>query len=276
VDIELRLLRSFVQMHEAGSISRAAERMHCTQAAMSMRLKMLETELGAALFVRTPQGLEPTPRGAELYAKVLGVLGAYDEMLSATRSRPARDRVRLGMPDDYALGWLGRVLPGLEAVEFEITCDLSGHLMAAVQRAEIDLALVTLAARPSLAVAERQVPLHWVRSGPLPDQARLAAYPEGCVFRRAMIGALETAGTGWQVTVQSRSHAGIFAAVRAGIAVTSVAAGTAPSDLNEFASAPGFPALPAVPVYLVAAPTLRRAGRELRDRLVEALTLVAA
>lgn len=273
MDIELRLLRSFVQMHEAGSISRAADKMGCTQAAMSMRLKMLETELGAALFLRTPQGLEPTPRGAELYAKALGVLGAYDEMMSATRSRPARDRVRLGMPDDYALGWLGRVLPGMQAVEFEITCDLSAHLMAAVQRAEIDLALVTLASRPGLAVAAREVPLHWVRNGTLPDQARLAAYPEGCVFRRAMIGALETAGEGWQVTVQSRSHAGIFAAVRAGIAVTSVAAGTAPADLVEFAHAPGFPALPAVPVYLVAAPTLRRAGRELRDRLVADLAL---
>ena len=275
MDIELRLLRSFVQMHEAGSISRAAERMGCTQAAMSMRLKMLETELGAALFLRIPQGLEPTPRGAELYAKALGVLGAYDEMMSATRSRPSRDRVRLGMPDDYALGWLGRVLPGLQAVEFEITCDLSAHLMAAVQRAEIDLALVTLASRPGLAVAAKDVPLRWVRSGPLPDDARLAAYPEGCVFRRAMIGALETAGESWQVTVQSRSHAGIFAAVRAGIAVTSVAAGTAPPDLIEFDATVGFPALPAVPVYLVAAPTLRRAGRDLRDRLMAELALVA-
>ena len=195
--------------------------------------------------------------------------------MSATRSRPSRDRVRLGMPDDYALGWLGRVLPGLQAVEFEITCDLSAHLMAAVQRAEIDLALVTLASRPGLAVAAKDVPLRWVRSGPLPDDARLAAYPEGCVFRRAMIGALETAGESWQVTVQSRSHAGIFAAVRAGIAVTSVAAGTAPPDLIEFDAAVGFPALPAVPVYLVAAPTLRRAGRDLRDRLMAELALVA-
>lgn len=267
MDIELRLLRSFVQMHEAGSISRAADRMACTQAAMSMRLKMLETEIGAALFLRTPQGLEPTPRGAELYAKALGVLSAYDEMLSTTRTRPARDRVRLGMPDDYALGWLGDVLPGLEAAELDITCDLSAHLMAAVQRGELDLALVTLAARPANAVAEHLVPLHWVRKGPLPQDVRLAAYPEGCVFRRAMIEALEAAGQSWRVAVQSRSHAGIFAAVRAGVAVTSVAARTAPPDLQEFASAPGFPRLPAVPIYLVAAPGLRRSARLLQERL---------
>lgn len=228
MDIELRLLRSFVQMHAAGSISRAADRMACTQAAMSMRLKMLETEIGAALFQRSPQGLQPTPRGAELYAKTLGVLSAYDEMLSANRAKPQRDKVRLGMPDDYALGWLGPVLPGREATDVEITCDLSAHLMAAIQRAELDLALLTLAARPAQTVAVREVPLRWMRAGALPDEAMLATYPEGCVFRRAMVGALEGAGQSWRVAVQSRSHADIFAAVRPGVAVTSVVVGTAP------------------------------------------------
>lgn len=277
MDIELRLLRSFVQMHEAGSISRAADRMACTQAAMSMRLKMLETELGAALFLRGPQGLEPTPRGAELYAKALGVLGAYDEMLSATRTRPARDRVRLGMPDDYALGWLPRALDrvGLERVELEISCDLSAHLMAAVQRSELDLALVTLAARPAQAIATLEVPLHWVRRHGATVDGRLAAYPEGCVFRRAMIAALEAEGTGWTVAVQSGSHAGIFAAVRAGVAVTSVAAGTAPPDLEEVASDAGLPALPRVPVYLVTTPHLRPAARRMAEALQAVLPEMA-
>jgi DNA-binding transcriptional LysR family regulator len=44
MDIELRLLRSFALMHEAGLINRAAEWTACTQAAMSMRLKVIETE----------------------------------------------------------------------------------------------------------------------------------------------------------------------------------------------------------------------------------------
>ena len=267
MDIELRLLRSFVQMHEAGSISRAAERMACTQAAMSMRLKLLETELGAALFLRGPQGLEPTPRGAELYAKALGVLGAYDEMLSATRTRPAKERVRLGMPDDYALGWLPQALDpaALARVELEITCDLSAQLMAAVQRSDLDLAVVTLAARPAQAVAAFEMPLRWVRKRGLVATGRLAAYPEGCVFRRAMIAALEAAGEGWTVAVQSGSHAGIFAAVRAGLAVTSVAAGTAPPDLEEVTTDAGLPPLPAVPVYLVTAPALRPAARRMAE-----------
>jgi DNA-binding transcriptional LysR family regulator len=254
-------------MHEAGSISRAAERMACTQAAMSMRLKAIETEIGAALFLRTQQGLEPTPRGAELYAKTLGVLAAYDEMMSATRSRPMAERIRLGMPDDYALGWLGPVLAklSLERAEIEITCDLSAHLMAKVQRQDLDLALVTLDSRPALTRAAAEVPLSWVGAAK-GDTVRLAAYPEGCVFRRAMIASLEAAGRPWQVAVQSSNHAGIFAAVRAGVAVSAVATGTAPIDLGEGGA--GLPTLPRIPVYLVAAATLRPTARRLEAALM--------
>jgi len=276
MDIEVRLLRSFVAMHEAGSITRAAERLACTQAAMSMRLKMLEAELGAPLFHRSPQGLTATPRGAELYARALGVLAAYDEMLSATRQRPAAQRIRIGMPDDYALAWLGPALQALslDRAEVEITCDLSAHLLAGVERQDLDLALVTTQSRPQSARAEAVVPLVWAGQ-PATGVLRLAAYPEGCVFRKAMIETLEKAGRPWTVAVQSRSHAGIFAAVRAGLAVTSVAKGTAPRDLSEVAQAPGLPALPPVPVYLVARPDLRAAAARLETALADVLSRAA-
>jgi len=76
MDLELRLLRSFVAIYECGTLSRAAERLGCTQAAMSMRLKLIETEIGDVLFRRQHHRLEPTSRGAELYARALGVMAA--------------------------------------------------------------------------------------------------------------------------------------------------------------------------------------------------------
>ncbi len=270
VEIDLRLLRSFVQIHESGSLARASDRLACTPAALSMRLKLLETEIGAPLFIRHPGGLDPTARGAELYARALSVLSAYDEMMSATRSRPLRDRVRIGLPDDYATGWLPGLLtrlgPALDRIEVEVTCDLSAHLMAAVQRQEVDLALVTLAARPARARAAAHLPLHWV--GEVGTEIRLAAYPEGCVFRRAMIAALEGAGLPWRIAVQSRSPAAIFAAVRAGVAVTCVAEGTAPPGTRATTSR--LPSLPDVPIYLVGDPTPRRAVAEAEAALMAA------
>jgi len=54
--------------------------------------------------------------------------------------------------------------------------------------------------------------------------------------------------------------------VRAGVAVSAVAKGTAPPDLDE--GGVGLPALPRIPVYLVAAASLRRTARSLEAALM--------
>src|SRR5688572_19554382 len=87
MNIEIRLLRSFIEIYEAGSLSRAAQTLGCTQAAMSMRLKMLEDELARPLFIRRHHRLDPTPFATDFYAKALVVLASYDELISASRSR---------------------------------------------------------------------------------------------------------------------------------------------------------------------------------------------
>lgn len=275
MDIELRLLRSFVAIYERGSLSRAADKLACTQAAMSMRLKILETEIGGPLFIRHHHRIEPTSRGSELYARALGVLAAYDEMISTTRSQQPRGKVRIGMPDDYALGFLPHVIAGLRLanVELEIVCDLSARLVAALQRREIDIALVTVAADPASARRRLTTQLNWVQhadftaDGAIP----LAAYPEGCVFRRSMIAALEASGSAWRVAVQSSSHAGILAAVQAGAAVTAMAAGTTPAGLVEVANNDRLPPLEPAPLYLLGQDEQGSAAREV-EKLILAAT----
>jgi len=285
MDIEVRLLRSFVAIYERGSLSRAAERLACTQAAMSMRLKMLETEIGAPLFIRHHHRIEPTSKGSELYAKALSVLAAYDEMLSSTRSQRPRTRIRVGMPDDYALAFLPRLIATMRArmaeTEIEIVCDLSARLAAASQRQEVDVALVTLAAGPPSARHRLETRLNWVLGADFQAEPGgtipLAAYPEGCVFRRTMISALEAAQRNWRVAVQSSSHPGILAAVRAGVAVTSMAAGTAPHGLVEVTGNDRLPELEPVPLYLLTqGENAGAAVREFEDLILAELQTVGA
>ena len=91
MELELRLLRSFAAIYEEGTLSRAADRLHCTQAAMSMRLKLIETEIGETLFLRRHHRLEPTSKAAELYARAVGVLAAHGGASSVEPlGRPAR------------------------------------------------------------------------------------------------------------------------------------------------------------------------------------------
>lgn len=260
MEIDLKLLRSFVEVQERRSLTRAAEALACTQAAMSMRLKMLEEIVGERLFLRQRHGLLPTPRADELYAAAIGVLAAYDEMISAARAAAVRPKVRIGAPDDYALGIVGPAFAGLSgpaaAMDIELACDLSANLAAAVRRGELDLALVTLAAAPAKPLAAWEVDLRWLAApGRVWEKDRpvdLAAYPEGCVFRAAMVAALDADGRAWRVAMQSRSHAGVMAAVRSGRAVTAVARATGPGDLIEVGADAGLPPLGRAPIHLIA------------------------
>lgn len=275
MDIELKLLRSFVAIHERRSLSRAAEALAITQAAMSMRLRSLEQALGGRLFERRSHGIEPTARADDLYGAAIGVLAAYDEMMSGMRVSTRRPRLRLGAPDDYALGLIGPALGADPPVDVEIVCDLSAGLAAAIRHGDLDLALVTLTHPPTGVRAAYHAPLAWIGAPglkpPGDGPVAIAAYPEGCVFRAAMVAALESAGRSWRVAVQSRSHAGVMAAVRAGRAVTAMAAGTAPADLVAV-SAGALPPLAAAPIHLIApARPPTRAAEVLETRLRAAL-----
>ena len=163
----------------------------------------------------------------------------YDELISKTRSRALIHKVRAGMPDDYALGIfsdvIGNIRKDIADFDLEIVCDLSANLVAALQRQDLDIALATLAAPPSSARFMIEAKPNWVFP---PDFKRtvdspvaLSAYPEGCVFRKAMITSLETNLIPWRVASQIKSRSGVIAAVRAGTAITVMAQGTAPPDL---------------------------------------------
>src|SRR5437762_2344735 len=64
--IESASLASFLRVAELGSISRAAERLHLSQSAVTKQIRGLEDALDAKLFERTGRGVILTPAGALL------------------------------------------------------------------------------------------------------------------------------------------------------------------------------------------------------------------
>lgn len=74
--VDLRHFRSFVVVAEEGNIGRAATRLFITQPALSRQMQHLEEELGVALLVRVPRGVELTDAGHELLDKARAAPGA--------------------------------------------------------------------------------------------------------------------------------------------------------------------------------------------------------
>ncbi len=78
-NLDLNLLRVFVVVAEAGSVTAAASKLYLTQPAISAALRRLTEAVGAPLFAREGRGLALTNRGERLFAEARTHLGALVE-----------------------------------------------------------------------------------------------------------------------------------------------------------------------------------------------------
>src|ERR1700755_1902262 len=97
---DLRALRAFVVVAEEGSITRAAARLYITQQSLSVQMRTLETQLGAALLVRSSRGVTLTAVGEVLLREATPLLS------SAERAMDAVTRSARGQELDLRVGFL--------------------------------------------------------------------------------------------------------------------------------------------------------------------------
>lgn len=82
-DLNLRHLRGLVAIDQRGSVSAAAQTVHLSQPALTQGVAKLELQLGTALFVRRPGGMDATLAGAALAARVMA---AFRHLAAGMRS----------------------------------------------------------------------------------------------------------------------------------------------------------------------------------------------
>lgn len=80
--MELYQLRTFKMVAEEGHLTRAAQKLHASQPAVSAHIKNLEDELSVNLFLRTPKGMVLTDEGLELKNYAERAIAIVDEMAS--------------------------------------------------------------------------------------------------------------------------------------------------------------------------------------------------
>jgi DNA-binding transcriptional LysR family regulator len=143
--LDLQILRAFVHAAREGSVSRAAERLHLTQPAVSLQLKRLAEETGLQLFTRTPHGLALTADGAALLPQAERVLAAVGDLQQAARNLQGtvRGALRIGTildPEFTRLGvFLRELVESAPQIETELRHGMSGTVLAQVLRGELDV-----------------------------------------------------------------------------------------------------------------------------------------
>lgn len=153
--IDLNLLTSLDVLLDEASVTRAARRLGKTQPAVSHNLRRLRELLGDPLLVRTPHGMQATPRAHELRPAVRAALEAAETVLQAApRFDPARAERSfvLAMADQAAFQLLPPLVQRLAAAAPGITLQLRpppADLAAALSEGEFELAIGVFGDSPS-------------------------------------------------------------------------------------------------------------------------------
>ena len=149
--MEIRQLRAFIAIAESGTFTAGAVRVHVTQAAISMQIRQLETEIGAKVFVRAPRHVILTEAGEYLLHRARQILREHDAALEeiAELAGAERGRLRIGSASAMVLtDQLPRVLKELRKqhprAEISVMSGTSESLVEQIVAGELDIAFVSL------------------------------------------------------------------------------------------------------------------------------------
>ena len=147
--MELRHLRFFVAVAEAGSLTVAAERrLHTAQPSLSRQIRDLEREVGAELLLRSPRGVTLTDAGRAFLDHARLALSQVEAAGRAARraAQPDKAVFSMGFLSGHELEWLGeavRVLrEDLPRIEVTLTSNHSPDLAAALSGGSLDAAIM--------------------------------------------------------------------------------------------------------------------------------------
>src|SRR5438552_2366546 len=147
--MELRHLRYFVAVAEAGSLTVAAERqLHTSQPSLSRQIRDLENEVGAQLLRRSARGIELTPAGRAFLDHARLVLSQVEAAAEAARrvAHPAKPCFVMGFLTGQELTWMPETLQilrdELPNVDVMISSQYSPLLANALLKGTVDAAFL--------------------------------------------------------------------------------------------------------------------------------------
>lgn len=189
--MELRQLKYFVALADAGSMSRASTLLSVAQPAISRQLRSLEEEVGLSLFTRTGRGVELTDAGRVLLERAAPIIENVNDLVEEVRGLQGvvSGKVRVGLPPTesqfFAAPLVLRINKKYPNVSLQIIEAFSGDVNEWLATGRIDLALFYKTSRSSQVICEGLVDegLCLVSSRPFKDSDRELSVEELSSFK---------------------------------------------------------------------------------------------
>ncbi|OUS39530.1 hypothetical protein A9R01_01195 ['Osedax' symbiont bacterium Rs2_46_30_T18] len=255
--MDIELLRTFIAVVDNGSFTRAAAQIYRSQSAISMQVKRLEEELQRQLFHRSARTLKLSLDGRALVPYARQLLKLHDEAMDNILNRSQAHNIRIGCPDDYShtllpdlIQILRRKIPG---VHISSICANSIILRQHLDDGELDMTIITRPEGSTEGVLIRQEQGVWLCNDPQMINRRplpLALLEPGCKFHSLVIDGLQKADISYDLVCDASNCGLLIELVRRNVAVSVMAAHTAPNDMIKLTNPVGLPTLPVAEIVI--------------------------
>lgn len=252
-EVTLEQLTTLREVHDQGSFTRAAQRMHMTQPALSRRLKALAEEIGDPLLLGEGADRRLTPAGELLYAMAGRLDFEFQQLFASLEAlrRPGAGRLAIGCVAALTLFTLPQILTAYQRTHPHVRLAIrTGEIQDTVARllhAQVDVGLVTV---PIHHPRIQSVPLFHdpvvlvgspERTGELCMPLELSALAELEVitysapsrFRTFVDGVLEQHGVHLNVSMEFDSHEAVRVMALGGFGLALLPFSTAAADLEH-------------------------------------------
>lgn len=222
---------------EEGSLTVAAERLGCTQSAVSHSIAGLEDELGFALITRSRAGVKLTAEGERLMPAVRNLLSSAEQLNQTASSIRGLDSgtVRVGAFTSVAVHWLPTILKHFQSdypnVEIKLFNGDYNDVDRWIKDGSVDIAFITV---PSDLECETVALMEDRLLAIVPEDSRFASYPKFPIVeceREPFISllqssdhdarrALDTAGVKPNVRYYTKDDYAVIAMVEQGLGIS--------------------------------------------------------
>ncbi|NER64789.1 LysR family transcriptional regulator [Pseudomonas sp. MAFF212427] len=167
-------LKTLIHVAELGSLSKASDRLHIAQPALSRQIRLLEKELGTYLFERHGRGMLITEAGREVLAHATRILQEMESIRSSVAGgrTSLRGTVVIGTTPTVAeivtVPLVRKLRDAQPDLGVRISSAFSGYLLDWLQRGELELA-----------ISYDPQPLHTLRIVPVMMENLLLVGPAG-------------------------------------------------------------------------------------------------
>ncbi|MFI1912245.1 LysR family transcriptional regulator [Nocardia sp. NPDC020380] len=223
--MELRQLQYFLAVAEAGTFTRAAERVHVAQSGISAQIKALEKELGQALFERGTRAVQLTAAGRALLPHARSALAAVEDGRAAVAALSGllQGHVAVGsIPFSSRIVDLPRILASFHdrhpGVDLSLVEDSAAALAQQLREGRLEVVFTSLTEQPLPGLNARELHRETVVAAMRPDDPlagrtqvtlaelsdrRLMALADGAALRHHFDRAVALAGAQVRVSFEA-------------------------------------------------------------------------